>query len=89
MTRKALANSDLQAPTAHYWDGTISHNMLSSTCYGGQGFVLAQKRLSKGRFPWWPSGDGAARSLEAYQAQLLLAAGNPDTLGAPMWRRVS
>jgi transposase len=57
--------------------------------YDGQGFVLAQKRLSKGRFPWWPSGDGAARSLEAYQAQLLLAAGNPDTLGAPMWRRVS
>ena len=57
--------------------------------YDGQGFVLAQKRLSKGRFPWWPSGDGAARSLEAYQAQLLLAAGNPDTQAAPMWRRVS
>jgi hypothetical protein len=26
--------------------------------------------------------------LEAYQAQLLLAAGNPDTPAAPMWRRV-
>ena len=55
--------------------------------YDGQGFWLAQKRLSKGRFRWWPSGDGPARSLEAYQAQLLLAAGNPDTQAAPMWRR--
>jgi transposase len=57
--------------------------------YDGQGFWVAQKRLSKGRFPWWPSGSGPARSLEAYQAQLLLAAGNPDTPAAPMWRRVS
>ena len=57
--------------------------------YDGQGFWLAQKRLSKGRFPWWPSGNEAARTLESYQAQLLLAAGNPDTAAAPMWRRVS
>ena len=57
--------------------------------YDGQGFWLAQKRLSKGRFRWWPSGDGPAHKLEAYQAQLLLAAGNPDTPAAPMWRRVS
>jgi len=32
--------------------------------YDGQGFILAQKRLSKGRFVWWPSGNGPARSLE-------------------------
>jgi len=25
--------------------------------YDGQGFWLAQKRLSKGRFVWWPSGN--------------------------------
>lgn len=40
--------------------------------YDGQGFWLAQKRLSKGRFQWWPSGKQAARVLEAHQAQLLL-----------------
>lgn len=57
--------------------------------YDGQGFWLAQKRLSQGRFVWWPNADGAARAIEAYQAQLLLAAGNPDTQAAPMWRRVS
>jgi transposase len=57
--------------------------------YDGQGFWLAQKRLSKGRFRWWPTGDGVARTLEAYQTQLLLAAGDPDTPAAPMWRPVS
>jgi transposase len=57
--------------------------------YDGQGFWLAQKRLSKGRFMWWPTGKQAARVLEAHQVQLLLAAGNPETAAAPVWRRVS
>ena len=57
--------------------------------YDGQGFWLAQKRLSQGRFVWWPSGSEAAQTLEAHQAQLLLAAGNPAVEAAPMWRRVS
>ena len=57
--------------------------------YDGQGYWLAQKRLSKGRFVWWPSGKEAARAIQPHQAQLLLAAGNPETEGAPVWRRVS
>jgi transposase len=61
--------------------------------YDGQGFWLAQKRLSKGRFRWWPASRSArevVRSLEAHQLQVLLAAGDPTaTQAAPMWRRVS
>jgi len=57
--------------------------------YDGQGFWLAQKRLSKGRFVWWPSGAGPVRLLQAHQAQLLWAAGNPETEAAPVWRKVS
>ena len=57
--------------------------------YDGQGFWLAQKRLSQGKFGWWPSGKETARRLETHQAQLLLAAGNPDTEAAPVWRKVS
>ena len=57
--------------------------------YDGQGFWLAQKRLSKGRFAWWPSRNQPTRVLEAHQAQLLLAAGNPDAIAAPVWRRVN
>ena len=56
--------------------------------YDGQGFWLATKRLSKGRFRWWPTGDEPARVLRAHQAQLLLAAGNRRKPG-PEWRRVS
>jgi transposase len=57
--------------------------------YDGQGFWLAQKRLSKGRFVWWPDGEEASQPLQAHQAQLLLAAGNPETEAAPVWRKVS
>ena len=62
---------------------------LKLLVYDGQGFWLAQKRLSQGRFAWWPSGPGASRPLEAYQAQLLIVAANPDTPAAPLWRRVN
>jgi hypothetical protein len=45
--------------------------------------------LSKGRFKWWPTGSEAARTLRAHQAQLLLAAANPDAEAPPVWRQVS
>jgi transposase len=38
--------------------------------YDGQGFWLATKRLSKGRFRWWPTGTEPVRTLRAHQAQL-------------------
>jgi transposase len=57
--------------------------------YDGQGFWLATKRLSKGRFRWWPTGSEPARVLRAHQAQLLLAAANPEAEAPPEWRRVS
>jgi transposase len=57
--------------------------------YDGQGFWLATKRLSKGRFRWWPTSPEAAKTLRAHQAQMLLAAGDPDARAAPVWRRVS
>jgi transposase len=61
--------------------------------YDGQGFWLAQKRLSKGRFRWWPEGRSpgdVARTLVAHQLQVLLAAGDPTaTRAAPLWRPVS
>jgi len=67
--------------------GGTSIRLLS---YDGQGYWLAQKRLSKGRFTWWPESSSPAKRLEAYEAQLLMVAGNVSRVrAAPMWRRVS
>jgi len=46
----------------------MSRKMWSSTSYDGQGFWLATKRLSKGRFRWWPTGDEPARVLRRFIA---------------------
>ena len=63
---------------------------LKLLTYDGQGFWLCHKRLSQGRFPWWPSaGDGGAARLAAHQLSVLLAAGNPTRMGAAAdWRPV-
>jgi len=58
--------------------------------YDGQGFWLCQKRLSKGRFRWWPSdGAGRQKTLMAHELQLLIWNGNPaGGQVAPPWRRL-
>ena len=63
---------------------------LKALMYDGQGFWLCHKRLSRGRFPWWPSQAGAAAErLAAHQLLVLLAAGNPTrTDPLPDWRPV-
>lgn len=59
--------------------------------YDGQGFWLCQKRLSEGRFRWWPSSaDQATKDIAAHQLAVLFSAGNPQrTSAAPDWRRVT
>jgi transposase len=57
--------------------------------YDGQGYWLCQKRLSKGRFTWWPKEDeGSLRSLAANQLQTLLWNGEPDKAKAPLWKKI-
>jgi transposase len=58
--------------------------------YDGQGFWLAHKRLSAGRFRWWPSAaEGQQATLRAHELQVLLFGGDPRaTKAAPEWRRV-
>jgi transposase len=59
--------------------------------YDGQGFWLCQKRLSRGRFRYWPHANGAVkRELLAHQLQVLLAGGDPEaTRAAPQWRPIA
>ncbi len=58
--------------------------------YDGQGFWLCQKRLSNGRFRYWPAARSRpSASLQAHELQVLLCAGDPTgTRAAPPWRQV-
>lgn len=53
--------------------------------YDSQGFWLAQKRLSKGRFTGWPQADGASIRWDPLQLQALLWNGDPPKTTA-VWR---
>jgi len=57
--------------------------------YDGQGFWLCQKRLSSGRFRFWPSDDGDAKRMQAHELHVLLRGGDPRIARtAPEWRSV-
>jgi len=56
--------------------------------YDGQGYWLCHKRLSTGRFRFWPAGDGeSATTLQAHELMVLLRGGDPSaTHASPQWR---
>jgi len=58
--------------------------------YDGQGYWLCQKRLSRGRFQWWPkAAEGISRPLMASQLQTLLWNGDPDNVAiAHAWKKI-
>ena len=59
--------------------------------YDGQGFWLCQKRLSSGKFRYWPESRGAVhREFLAHELGVLLAGGDPARMhAAPQWRSVT
>ncbi len=76
----------------------LCREKLGADPFSGCLFILRSRRATaikvlafdgQGRFVWWPTGKEAARTLQAHQAQLLFAAGNPETAAAPVWRKVS
>jgi transposase len=59
---------------------------LKLLAYDGQGFWLCTKRLSQGRFHWWPTAATPSVSLSARELSILLWNGNPDRAQlAPFW----
>ncbi len=64
---------------------------IKALAYDGQGFWLFHKRLSSGRFRYWPSrADEAVTTLAAHELTVLLCAGDPSaTQAAPDWRPVT
>lgn len=66
------------------------HTAVKLLVYDGQGFWLCHKRLSRGKFRWWPPrADAQTTALRAHELQVLLFGGDPmSTRAAPEWRRV-
>ena len=64
---------------------------IKALTYDGQGFWLFYKRLSAGKFRFWPRrADEAVTALAAHELQVLLCAGDPSaTQAAPAWRSVT
>ena len=63
---------------------------LKLLLYDGQGYWMMMKRLSQGRFRWWPHSADARVPLSARELIIVLWNGNPD--GAQMaqdWRRLA
>jgi transposase len=51
---------------------------LKILCYDGQGYWLCTKRLSQGRFTWWPTVAGASAALSARELAIVLWNGHPQ-----------
>jgi len=63
---------------------------LKLLLYDGQGFWLCTKRLSQGRFHWWPTAATPSVRLSARELSVLLWNGFPDRAQmAPEWRQVA
>ncbi len=65
------------------YSGTIfafigkSRKAIKLLVYDGQGFWLMQKRLSRGRFSWWPSSEEICAQIDPRNFLILINNGNP------------
>lgn len=66
-----------------------SMSAIRILCYDGQGFWLCTKRLSKGKFQWWPNSPSDSININSWDLQTLLGNGNPSLAGfSEDWRQV-
>ncbi len=63
---------------------------LKVLSYDGQGFWICQKRLSKGRFRWWPEKQtDKVSELAVHELQMLIWNGSPESAKvAPLWKKI-
>src|ERR1017187_4110312 len=79
-----------QSPAVFSFFGAAEERRFGYSAMTARDTGLRKSVLPKGGFTWWPESTAAAKQLEAYEAQLLLVAGDVSRVrAAPMWRRVS
>ena len=59
--------------------GNKSKNSIKLLCYDGGGYWLCIKRLSSGRFKWWPNNSTVTNQLSYKELFTLIHNGNPVT----------
>ncbi|RLE45079.1 IS66 family insertion sequence hypothetical protein [Candidatus Woesearchaeota archaeon] len=75
------------------FEGTVfvfrnrSKTAIKILVYDGQGFWLCQKRLSSGRFRWWPESSDDKIELRSHELHVLFNGGNPAASGAAKYWR--
>ena len=86
--RQRLGGNPLEG--AVYVFRNRSATSIKLLLYDGQGYWLMIKRLSTGRFSWWPTSAEARVPLSARELIVLLWNGLPDRAQmATDWRRVA
>lgn len=89
---RAVLSEDPMAGTMFVFRSRAAKS-IKLLVYDGQGYWLAQKRMSAGKFRYWPTAQDAAspasRLLLAHEFHALIWGGNPSLAqAAPMWRRL-
>jgi transposase len=86
--RQVLGDNPLEG--AVYVFRNRSGTALKLLLYDGQGYWMMMKRLSTGRFAWWPTSANARVPLSARELVILLWNGDPERAQmAKDWRRVA
>ena len=86
--RQALGDNPLEG--AVYVFRNRAGTALKLLLYDGQGYWIMMKRLSQGRFSWWPHSADVRVPLSARELVILLWNGNPERAQmARDWRRVA
>ena len=55
----------------------------------GDGIWCCQRSLGKGRYKWWPKGEGHLSIVEAQELVALIWGGDPRGLHSEPWRRLA
>jgi len=86
---RSVLNEDPFAGTVFIFR-SCSLKAVKLLVYDGQGFWLCHKRLSSGKFRFWPSSaSSSATVLLPHEVQVLLSGGNPSsTQAAPPWKKL-
>ena len=85
--RRVLGDNPLEG--AVYVFRNRAGTALKLLLYDGQGYWLCMKRLSQGRFTWWPTTQDASSRLSARELAIVLWNGNPQQAGmAADWKRL-